>query len=178
MTSPATPSPDVSVDRLGRLYGWTPEERDHVAALVAEARGTFAAADSEQDRLAEWVLANCPGEPSQDGGVVDTVIRLITSARADENARRLIAEGRAAQAEAEVALLRQSHGDSDRTFADMARQLEKLGSEVAQARAERDELGRDWQPPPQRGGRRTGTAAADLPPGADVPGLPVWTSLR
>lgn len=71
------------VDRLGRLYDWTAEERDHVAALIAEARDTFAAADSEQRRLAEWVLANCPGEPSQDGGVVDTVIRLITSARAD-----------------------------------------------------------------------------------------------
>lgn len=74
--------------------GWStqwpcePATKDGTAVVldpkgVAEARGTFAAADAELHRLAEWVLANCPGEPSQEGGVVDTVIRLIGSARAD-----------------------------------------------------------------------------------------------
>lgn len=40
----------------------------------------MAASARELDRLADYIISNVPGEPSEDGGVVDTAIRLIARA--------------------------------------------------------------------------------------------------
>lgn len=40
------------------------------------------------DRLARWIMANVPGEPSRSEGAVDTAIRLLAQAKLPENKKR------------------------------------------------------------------------------------------
>lgn len=47
-----------------------------------EREGPCCTAETGLQRLAEWIVATVPGEPSRSEGVVDTVIRIVDTARA------------------------------------------------------------------------------------------------
>jgi len=53
------------------------------------------------DRLADYILSEVPGEPSQDQGAVDTAIRLISKAMELHGDRAFSADGRALREDAE-----------------------------------------------------------------------------